>query len=280
MPLATIKKPSRITEIPTNLLYPHHRKQGEEETPRTMTKETSMLQKKVQELEHELIHKVFSLPAETRLSELYIQDVEQRFYFLRKLLSAETTSSSKRPQYRLQQIDKRLSDLETAFYDRNKNDNTATTRGQIENVSCSASCLDDGGDQTFNETGLCEFEESGNVFHSLMAEATPLAMTTQDQLENVPSTESCIDDGGHDTSEERGSWEFEEAENAFQSVIKEKTPSMETGMVKVCVKKRSGRVFWGMASGVVIGTALMGFLTGISSGSFPYLKQSVCLPPT
>ncbi|KAJ6294490.1 hypothetical protein OIU76_022543 [Salix suchowensis] len=245
-----------------------------------MTKQSSMLQKKVQELEHELIHEVFSLPAETRLSELYIQDVEQRFFFLRKLLSAETTSSSKRPQHRLQQIEKRLSDLETAFNDRNKNNKTATTQGQIENVSCSGSCLDDGGDLTFNETVLSEFEESGNVFQSLMAEATPLAVTTQDQLQNVPSTESWIDDGGHQTSEERGSWEFEEAENAFQSVIKEKTPSMETEMVRVPVKKRSGRVFWGLASGVVIGTALMGFLTEILSGSFPHLKQSVCLPPT
>ncbi|KAG5230523.1 transmembrane protein [Salix suchowensis] len=220
-----------------------------------MTKQSSMLQKKVQELEHELIHEVFSLPAETRL-----------FFFLRKLLSAETTSSSKRPQHRLQQIEKRLSDLETAFNDRNKNNKTETTQGQIENVSCSGSCLDDGGDLTFNETVLSEFEESGNVFQSLMAEATPLAVTTQDQLQNVPSTE--------------GSWEFEEAENAFQSVIKEKTPSMETEMIRVPVKKRSGRVFWGLASGVVIGTALMGFLTEILSGSFPHLKQSVCLPPT
>jgi hypothetical protein len=241
-----------------------------------MAKQSSMLQKKLQELEHELINKVFSLPAETQLSELYIQDVEQRFFFLKNLLTAETTSSSKRPQYRLQQIGKRLSDLETAFYDRNNNNRTATTQVQLENVSCSASCLDGDGDQTSNETGLCEFEESGNAFQSLMKEATPLTVTTQDQLD-----ESCLDEDGDQTSEETGSFEFEEAENAFQSSIEEKTPSMKTEMVKVLVKKRSGRVFWGMASGVVIGMALMGFMTESSSGIFPHLiKHSVCLPPT
>ncbi|KAG6747382.1 hypothetical protein POTOM_049786 [Populus tomentosa] len=245
-----------------------------------MAKQSSMLQKKLRELEHELINKVFSLPAETQLSELYIQDVEQRFFFLKNLLSAETTSSSKRPQYRLQQIGKRLSDLETAFYDRNNNNKTATTQVQLENVSCSASCLDDDGDQTANETGLCEFEESGNAFQSLMKEATPLTVTTQDQLGIVPSTESCLDEDGDQTSEETGSFEFEEAENAFQSLIEEKTPSMKTEMVKVLVKKRSGRVFWGMASGVVIAMALVGFMTESSSGIFPHLKHSVCLPPT
>ncbi|KAJ6869602.1 hypothetical protein NC651_034361 [Populus alba x Populus x berolinensis] len=235
-----------------------------------MAKQSSMLQKKLRELEHELINKVFSLPAETQLSELYIQDVEQRFFFLKNLLSAETTSSSKRLQYRLQQIGKRLSDLETTFYERNNNNKTATTQVQLENVSCSASCLDDDGDQTANETGLCEFEESGNAFQSLMKEATPLTVTTQDQL----------DEDGDQTSEETGSFEFEEAENAFQSLIEEKTPSMKTEMVKVLVKKRSGRVFWGMASGVVIAMALVGFMTESSSGIFPHLKHSVCLPPT
>ncbi|CAK7337038.1 unnamed protein product [Dovyalis caffra] len=193
-----------------------------------------MLQRKLKELEHELMNKVFSLSAGTPLPKLYTQDVEQRFFFLKTLLSAETASSSKKSQFCLQLIGKRLSDLETAFYDWSDN----------------------------NETVL----------------------TAQDQLGNVSCTESCLDDDGDQTSEETGLHEFEEAENVFQSLIEVKKPLKETVRVlekkSDLIKNRSGRFCGGMASGVVIGMALMGFVMVTLSECFPYLKHSVCLPPT
>lgn len=61
-----------------------------------MTKRYSILQRKLQELESELSQR-FSLPATTACSQLLLEDIEQRFAFLKNLLSAEVASHPSKP---------------------------------------------------------------------------------------------------------------------------------------------------------------------------------------
>lgn len=78
-----------------------------------MTQRYKTLQEKLQELEAKL-SLVFSLPAGSRHHHLNSECIQQRFAFLKNLLSAEIASRPSKPSH-LRHIGKRLDELETAF---------------------------------------------------------------------------------------------------------------------------------------------------------------------
>lgn len=117
-----------------------------------MTKRSySILQKKLKELES-VLSELLSLPPETPNynHQLYAQDIEQRFEFVRKLLSAEITSSNPKKRYHLQHIARRLAELESIFKEWD-NYKALTVVEHFEppvsTCSCAESCVnDDDGD--------------------------------------------------------------------------------------------------------------------------------------
>lgn len=111
----------------------------------------SILQKKLKELES-VLSELLSLPLETPNynHQLYAQDIEQRFEFVRKLLSAEITSSNPKKRYHLQHVARRLAELESIFKEwDNYKALTVVEHFQppVSTCSCAESCVnDDDGD--------------------------------------------------------------------------------------------------------------------------------------
>lgn len=113
-----------------------------------MTKRSySILQKKLKELES-VLSELLSLPPETPNynHQLYAQDIEQRFEFIRKLLSAEITSSNPKKRYHLQHVARRLAELESIFKEWD-NFKALTVVEHFEppvsTCSCAESCVND-----------------------------------------------------------------------------------------------------------------------------------------
>ncbi|KAM7274229.1 hypothetical protein ACFE04_028893 [Oxalis oulophora] len=84
---------------------------------------TETLQRKIEELESDF--KIFlSLPLDRQIShhKQHSQDIAQRIFFLKHLLSAETSSNPENPRH-LHHIDKRLAELENSFHEWEPSDN-------------------------------------------------------------------------------------------------------------------------------------------------------------
>ncbi|CAK9135159.1 unnamed protein product [Ilex paraguariensis] len=110
-----------------------------------MTKRYAILQKKLQELEYELVQ-VFALPAETPCHQLLSEGIEQRFLFLTNLLSAEIASNPSKPHH-LHHIAQRLTELETAFRDWDDYRISVVNNFETGSIcSCTQSCLNDDGE--------------------------------------------------------------------------------------------------------------------------------------
>lgn len=130
-----------------------------------MTKRYKTLQKKLKELKAELIY-VFSLPGEKApYHQLLCEEIEQRFLFIKKLLSAEIASHPSKPHH-LHHIARRLSEYESAF--REWDDHMRSTATAVVNnfddtasvCSCDDSCRNDDGEAYCdNDDGLVSFPE-------------------------------------------------------------------------------------------------------------------------
>ena len=110
-----------------------------------ITKRYAILQKKLKELESEL-DQLFSLPPETPYNQRFSQDIQQRFLFLKNLLSAEIASRPRKP-YHLQHIAQRLLELEAAFQEWDSFQTSALDHVEKGSTcSCTESCLNDDGE--------------------------------------------------------------------------------------------------------------------------------------
>ncbi|XVF54973.1 hypothetical protein PTKIN_Ptkin05aG0223500 [Pterospermum kingtungense] len=104
-----------------------------------MTKRYTILQKKLKELESKL-DELLSVSPETPYHQRLCQDIQQRFLFLKKILSAEISSRPRRP-YHLQHIAQRLLELEAAW----DNFQTSAPDDHVDKDS-TCSCRNDDGD--------------------------------------------------------------------------------------------------------------------------------------
>ncbi|KAJ8752899.1 hypothetical protein K2173_008634 [Erythroxylum novogranatense] len=138
-----------------------------------MTKRFAILQNKIDELESELLDLAHHNPDRQPDS----QDIEQRFVFLRTLLSTEVASSPAKPHH-LQHIDKRLTELEAAFHNWDEFRTTLDDDDDmVSKCSCTESCLNEDG-----ETQACSFDELGSPFfhepHHVVDELLPSEMAS------------------------------------------------------------------------------------------------------
>ncbi|KAF5731069.1 hypothetical protein HS088_TW19G00673 [Tripterygium wilfordii] len=102
----------------------------------------SILQKKLQRLESKL-NEALSLPPDSPHHDRYSRDIEQRFAFLKTLLSAELASQPANSHH-LQHIERTLNELEAAYHDWN-NFKTSTLDhiDTASTCSCTESCFND-----------------------------------------------------------------------------------------------------------------------------------------
>ncbi|KAA8539803.1 hypothetical protein F0562_026495 [Nyssa sinensis] len=188
-----------------------------------MTKRYAILQKKLQELESELIQ-VFALPAETPCHHLLSDSIEQRFVFLKSLLSAEIASHPSNPHH-LRHIAQRLTELETAFHDWDDYRTTALNDFDIVSTcSCTESCL--------NDDGECSPELGSSVYE--VPETFSEAVVVEEKALEVAETVKVVEEKA---AEERDDVKREEGETVG-----------------------FWRYFGVMANGMIVGAALMGFV--------------------
>ncbi|XAR66138.1 hypothetical protein NMG60_11012242 [Bertholletia excelsa] len=159
-----------------------------------MTKRYHILRKKLAELETRL-SQLLALAPETPHSHLLSDDVDQRFVFLKNLLSAEIASGPSKPHH-LGHIHRHVNDLYSAFRQWDAGVNGGAPGGQPEDLvdakstcSCTESCLNDDGEccpdsdlpgwndpEEFYEpnTGSPGREGPREVFYETVEEKAPL----------------------------------------------------------------------------------------------------------
>ncbi|KAF8413004.1 hypothetical protein HHK36_000976 [Tetracentron sinense] len=100
--------------------------------------------KKLEELEAQLAEAI-ALPVETTRHLILLEYIDQRFVFLKNLLSAEVKSHPQKPHH-LHHIAQRLTELETVFRDwENFNTLPIDHLDTASTCSCTESCLEDDG---------------------------------------------------------------------------------------------------------------------------------------
>lgn len=215
-----------------------------------MTKRCSILQKKLKELES-ILYQLLSLPPETPFNhQLYAQDIDQRFEFVRKLLSAEIASHPKKP-YHLQHIARRLTELEAIFkeWDSLKALTVLDHFEPVSTCSCRESCLDNEGDEgdaeVSPELGSPGLEEAQKFYQGLVEE---------EQVHGVEEKEIGADD-----------------DEAAEKDVKREDK-------RICVV---GKYVGVMAVGIMLGMAFTGLIMARFSGCFNCVKDSnFLLTPT
>ena len=120
------------------------------------------MQKKLKELESEL-DQVFSLPLEAPYHQRFSQDIQQRFLFLKNLLSAEIASHPRKP-YHLQHIAQRLLELEAAFQEWDSFQTSSPDHVEKGSTcSCTESCLNDDGEAAEGSSELMSLADLEQV---------------------------------------------------------------------------------------------------------------------
>ncbi|TYI52183.1 hypothetical protein E1A91_D12G229000v1 [Gossypium mustelinum] len=214
-------------------------------TAANMTKRYTILQKKLKELESQL-KQVNSLPLDTPHHHRFSQDIQQRFLFLNNLLSAEISCRPKRP-FHLQPIAKRLHELEAAF--RDWDTFRSPPSDHVEKgppCSCTGSCFNDEGEAASELISLSDLEQAAEASTELSLAAGLECDGFSDQVkvvEHVPVHEA-VENHNSTATATTSVVEMSLAENR-----KEETKGVWLGK---CLAT--------MASGVLMGMALMGFL--------------------
>ncbi|EOY22899.1 Uncharacterized protein TCM_014933 [Theobroma cacao] len=228
-----------------------------------MTKKSfTILQKKLKELESEL-NQVFALPPETPHHKSFSQDIQQRFLFLKNLLSAEIASRPGKPY--LQHIAQRFLELESAFQDWDSFQ--ASAPDHIEKgstCSCTDSCLNDDGEAAEGslELSLADMEEVAEPSAELSLAGWDLEGSDEERMVTVPVLENLETARVSEAESERRNEEERVWVEAERSMRKEET----------------NRVWFGkylrtLASGVVLGMVMMGCLMVRLSGCFHYASD-------
>lgn len=207
-----------------------------------MTKKFGILQKKVKELESD-VNQVVSLLPETPRHQRFSQEIQQRFLFVKNLLSAEIASRPRKPHH-LQHLVQRLLELESTFQEWDNFQTSAPLEKGNSTCSCTESCL---------------IDDEGSSDEILMSFA--------DHMEQVAEASSELSLAGLDLDSDSEGFDSEDG-LLFPAVAENKT---EEGRVRVeeersmMMKKQKtnpvwfGKCFGSMATGVVLGMVLMAF---------------------
>ncbi|OMO98128.1 hypothetical protein COLO4_14128 [Corchorus olitorius] len=232
-----------------------------------MTKRYKILQKKLKELESEL-NQVFALSHDTPLDQHISQDIENKFLFLNNLLSAEITSSPRKP-YHLQHIAQRLLELDAAFHQNLAPDHVE--KGSA--CSCTESCLNDDGEAEVEE-GLSP-ELSLNDLEEVAEASTVLSLAgldLDDLVDELVPVRPAVEKRKEETSGGVVETESEEEAEGNSSRLREKEEKNGNWV---------GKYLGTLASGVVIGMVFMGALMVRFTGCFDHVSHyTYCLTPT
>lgn len=257
------------------------------------------MQEKLQELEAKLSI-VSSLPAGSPHHHLHSECIQQRFAFLKNLLSAEIACRPSKPSH-LGHIGKRLAELEIAFREYwDVQDRSRRSVGDmniyfdtVSVCSCDESSLEDDGEATIDltspELGFSEDE----LEPQLMNSPRPLLMKVKSQRsagrESSSSDEEVLIEG--QGRKKNSPWEkvnFEKLQGSSEhdhDRVQQHSNKNTLGRMKakvgndeVYVEKKEGRIswsgkYWGtLISGMTLGMFLMGAGAAIAmvgdSGSF------------
>lgn len=228
-------------------------------TDANMTKRYTILQKKLKELESQL-KQVSSLPLDTPHHRRFSQDIQQRFLFLNNLLSAEIACRPKKP-FHLQPIAKRLLELEAAF--RDWDSFRSSPPDHVEKgpaCSCTGSCFNDEGEAASELISLSDLEQAAEASTELSLAAGLECDGFNNQVkvvEHVPVHEAVENDKSTATAT------TSVVEMSFAEERKEEAKGVWLGK---CLAT--------MASGVLMGMALMGFLMVRFLGCFHCLDST------
>ncbi|XVF11189.1 hypothetical protein REPUB_Repub08aG0004500 [Reevesia pubescens] len=248
-----------------------------------MTKRYAILQKKLKELESEL-NQVFSLqPDQTPYHQRFSQDIQQRFLFLKNLLSAEIVSSPRKP-YHLQHIAQRLLELEAAFKEWDSFQ-TSAAPDHVEKgstCSCTESCLNDDGQAVEGSSELMSLSDLEQVAEA----STELMSLAGLDLEGFDEEDRVVPVPVENFNDQTTRI-IDEAETEKRKLEEERV-LVEAAAEKSMIRKeetngvRFTKYLGTLASGVVLGMVLMAFFMLRFSGCLHYYATdyTICLSPT
>lgn len=221
-----------------------------------MTKRYALLQKKLQELESQL-NKIFGLSGE--YDHIQIDDFEQRLGFVKSLLAAEIASGPTKPHH-LVHMSQRLDEL-IAYWDCFK----TTSFDNSSTCFCTDACL--------NHDGEVENDDDDNDSPSPVYYEDPpeeiVINSEEDIMFNAKEDKlALVEFGGVDL--------VDKETTSFNAIEFSDCLVDEKGDDEERVGKRKlgrGGFSGGLASGMVIGMALMGFFMVTFSGCFRYGDQ-------
>lgn len=211
-----------------------------------MTKRYTILQKKLLELDSQLVN-ICSLPVAPLIThQLLAEDFEQRLVFLKNLLSAEIASHPTKPHH-LNHMSRRLDYIESTFREWDSTGPTALHHvDSASTCSCTESCLNDDGE----------------------------VLSPDDDAGSPANSEGLLEDKALVEYSRSGLVEDKAVAVVLESkkdVRKEQAGKMPVGGGVLC-----GAV----ASGMVLGMALMSLVMVMFSGGFTYGVDGNFLAPT
>ena len=231
---------------------------------------STTLEKKIQEFESEL-HHLFSLQLKTPWPQLLLDEILQKFEFLKNLLAAEIASHASNPPHYLQHLEQRLIELNHEFWDNFKV--TLALMSTTDDVNLNPlprahteSLLGDDSDDDGEDS-------ADDLFTSRVHEEDPERFP-QSSVEE----KALVEFSGPGLNEEReylDSLVVEKAKDEKVRVEFERDVKEEQRRVRSI-----GSICWAMASGVVLGMALMGCVMGRFCCCFHYMEQGGFPPPT
>ncbi|KAL4389888.1 hypothetical protein HN51_010834 [Arachis hypogaea] len=221
-----------------------------------MTKKSSVLHSKLQELSSILDDLLLHAPDQTQSHESLSKDIKNKIAFIRKLLSAEVASNSQSPlsssPHHLHHISERLASLEKAFHAWNTHQTLSPEDINIDNDStCSCSNDEDGE------------EEEEEVFHDDVGDTDKDMVEFHDERETTKVGFDRIASFAN----------YEDAKEFFEGSSRLRVERKELGS-KEETRRGGNSACYAKACGFMLGMFLMGFIILIFCGCFdPSVEQ-------
>ncbi|KAL4595562.1 hypothetical protein ACB092_12G100800 [Castanea dentata] len=233
---------------------------------------STTLQKKIQEFDSEL-HHLFSLQPKTPWPQPLLDEILQKFEFLKNLLAAEIASHASNPPQYLHHMEQRLIELNHEFWDNFKA--TLALMSSTDDVNLNPlprahteSLLGDDSDGDDDDE-----DSADDLFTSRVHEEDPERFP-----QSLVEEKALVEFSGPGLNEERKSLDSLVAEEVKDEKVR---VEFERDVKEEQRRVRSvGSICWAMASGVVFGMALMGCVMGRLCCCFHYMEQEGFLPPT